>query len=155
VISTLAAVRLTRRLVSIAIFRGLHLEYVRARNLYGDANDAAATVAGFLGWAIAQFDVEAIAFEDVAGESRARVPLLAKTVIDRAASAGLPCLAVHRREVFDSFGHPPLHTRSEVQSAAIQIWPALAMKGNKPLNLEAAALGLYVQVDKLLNAALQ
>jgi len=149
--STLAAVRVTRKAASVAIFNRMHLEYARLRHLPTQAAKARETLHAFLGWATAQFNVEMIAVEKPDRTDAARVEELMRTVEEHASGAAIPIWHAGKMQVIESYAEPAPKTRTELREIAARIWPMLATKDSNPLDLEAAALGLYVQVEKLLS----
>lgn len=150
-----AAVRLTRKAVSIAIFNQTHLEYVHVRHLPTSGAKAYETLQSFLAWASAQFKLELIAMERLERSDQRRIEDMIGIVEAHATKAAVPVWRTSKLQVIGSYAEPAPGTRTELREIAARIWPVLGMRGNHPLNLEAAALGLYVQVERLLSTPFQ
>jgi hypothetical protein len=54
--------------------------------------------------------------------------------------------------VFESFAVEPLKTRKELREVITTFWPQLGTRDFDPSILDAAAVGLYAQVESLLSA---
>ena len=148
---TLVAVRLTRKAASVAIFNRTHLEYARLRHLPTSTAKARQALQAFLSWATAQFNVEMFAVEKSDRIDAARVQELTRAVEEHASRAAIPVWHAGKMQVIESYAEPAPKTRTELRTIAAGIWPMLATRDNNPLDLEAAALGLYVQVERLLS----
>lgn len=151
----LAAVRLTRKAVSIAIFNQTHLEYSRLRHLPTPTGKACETLLAFLAWIISQFAVGMIAVEQAERSDQKRLRDLLAALEEHASAATVPVWHASKLQVIASYAEPAPRTRIEMREIAGRIWPMLAIKGSHPLDLEAAALGLYVQVERLLTTTVQ
>lgn len=145
----LAAIRIDRRAVAIAVMIGLHLDYTQTRQLSGDIGRAETTLVGFLNWMLATFEIESAAIEIVPGDSAMHRALLARSAIEALRSASIPIWEISKEELLASYGQPPLQSRKELRETIARIWPILNTRGNSPWALDAVALGLYVQVERL------
>jgi hypothetical protein len=153
--SRLAAVRLTRKAVSIAIFNQTHLEYAHVRHLPTATAKACETLQSFLTWMSAQFELELIAVEQAERPDQRRIQELILTLEEHASEAAVPVWRASKLQVIGSYAEPAPGTRIELREIAARIWPMLSSKDNHPLDLESAALGLYVQVERLLSTPSQ
>jgi hypothetical protein len=56
-----------------------------------------------------------------------------------------------KKDLFLAFSHPPLRSRTELRQVMSTIWPVLDHDSGRPFTQDAAALGLYVQTERLFN----
>ncbi len=145
----LGSIRITRRVVSIAVFDGTHLEYVKARHLASDYEQAEQTVLGFLDWVISNFNMTTIAMEDENIDEAHRTYRLIKAVTDKLREDGVSIWKVLNGELFMAFGHPPLESRFQMRQVAVQLWPTLDSAEEPDITLDVVALGFHVQVERL------
>jgi hypothetical protein len=62
----------------------------------------------------------------------------------------LPVWEVSRRELLDAYGHPALRSRTELRQVVTSItWQMQAQAGSDSQILDAAALGLMVQIERI------
>ena len=61
----------------------------------------------------------------------------------------LPIWQIPKTELFEACGHPALKSRKEVREVITAIWPVLAGTNGQTFIQDAAALGLYVQTERL------
>ena len=54
------------------------------------------------------------------------------------------------KTLLETYSFPPLSSRSQIRKIAAQIWPGLALM-NKAEILDAAALALHIQTERLLS----
>ena len=145
------SVRLRRRAMAISVFRNAQLEFSNLLHLPASLTQARSTTHGYLSWAVAHFHPELLVLESVSGPGKKRVSILARTVTSAADTLGLPSRCFLKSEVIRSFALPEPTTRRQLRAVAANIWPALAAKDHDPMEMEAAALGLYAQCLTILN----
>ena len=63
---------------------------------------------------------------------------------------GIPIWEISKRELLEGYGEPPLKSRRELRQVITGIWPVIAGSHGKLLVQDAAALGLYVHVERKL-----
>jgi hypothetical protein len=144
----LMAVRVERRAVSAAVFRGDHLEYTDARQLSSAREKALASAVGFVNWMLARFPVESVALESIPnGEFQRR--LLHDAICAALRQQMLPMWEIAKSVLLEGYSVPPLKSRAELRETATNIWPILAGTRAKVFVQDAAALGLYVQTERL------
>lgn len=144
-----AAIRMERRAVAVAIFIGVRLDYTQVRQLVADAAKAETSVIGFLNWILATFRIQSAAVESIDSEDQIHRAELARVAVEVLRQASVPIWEVSKAEVLASFGHPPLRNRKELREAVAFIWPILNSRDTSPWALDAAAVGLYVQTERL------
>ncbi len=147
--SLLAAIRVDRRAVAIALFNGAQLDYTQTRQLPGGIGKAETSLTAFLNWVLATFAVEGAAIETVSGAENIQRARLARVAIEAIRNASVPIWEIPKDELLSSFGHPGLQSRKGLREIISRIWPILNTRGNTHWILDAVALGLYVQVERL------
>jgi hypothetical protein len=143
----LAAIRVDRRAVGVAVFDGDHLVYAQARQLSASPGKAISSAVGFIERIMRQFDVKSVVIEAIPnGHERHRKALqqaiLGALVEDRIHAGEVPKTAL-----FEAFAHPPVTSRKELKEIASRIWPILDEQSGGPWTHDAALLGLYVQIE--------
>jgi len=147
----LLAFRVERRSVALCQFRGLALEYCTKRELPTGEKEAERSVLDFVRRACERFSPARIAVEseDRLSDRRATfVRLLSQVATDH----GVPLWRISQETLFGAFGEPPLRSRAELRRIAGGLWPQLVDRRFSKGTLDAAALGLNVQVDAQLRA---
>jgi hypothetical protein len=145
----LVALRVERRSVAAAIFRGHRLEYTQIRQLSSAKDRAFVSAVGFINWIADSFELDSAALESVeVGDASHRCALhnvIERTLRDQV----LPIWMVSKQELLAAYGHPPLKRRKELRAVTTGVWPVLAGTNGKSFIQDAAALGLYVQTERL------
>lgn len=147
--SKLAAFRIERRRISVAVFEDVRLDYTGGRELASRYPKAAETVGRYVELIRQNFQIQGAAFEkddsDV-NNSRGRFTI---QTIGQLRKAGVSIFEIEPQDVLASFAHPGLKFRTELPQVITSIWPILADSDTHSSCLEAAALGLYTQVERL------
>ena len=147
----LAAIRIERRAIAVAIFDGYRLEYPPiARQLSSDPNKALGSAAMFIDHIRNKCAFTNAAIE-VLPEGEAQRAQLAKIVTDVLAQLQVAIWRLAKAEVLAAFGHPPLRFRNQVREVISAMWPEVNGGFGSPLIRDALALGLYCQVEHLLS----
>lgn len=150
--SNLASFKIERRRVSVAVFEDERLDYTASRHLpsvYAKALDSASR---YVDWVTRAFHVEGAALEKSQSDSKTWKNKITKEIIRQLRDAGVPIFEVRKDALLGSFAHPPLRHRTQLREVVSSMWPILATKDNNASLLDAAALGLYVQVEKIFRA---
>jgi len=147
--SKLIAIRIRRRSVAAAVFLGRQLEYIEMLHLCNEPEIVTDSVRRFLAKIIESFRPADAAL----GASRApqgeRVKALTRMTEEILSTAGIPVWKVDDKSLLESFAMPRLRNKQQLRPIVQSFWPHL---GNRQLAAyEAAALGLHVQVDRLLS----
>lgn len=148
----LAAIKVSRRTVAIAIFKGQTLHYAEIRHLSSRPDLALASAVSYLIWTISQFHIQAAALEQAVTSEEARSAEILGALAVELQRQTLPYRLVSKQTVFDSFAITPLTTRKELREVVTSFWPQLGTRDFDPSILDAASVGLYAQVESLLSA---
>lgn len=143
------AVRVDRRTVAAAVFRGSHLEYTDSRQLSSDRERAIESSVGFVNWMLNRFQVESAALETVPDSLDVRRQHLHGALCAALRDRMLPIWDVPKVSLLEGCGHPALKTRSELREIATAIWPVVEGTRAKVFIQDAAILGLHVQTERL------
>jgi len=142
----LLALKIERRTVSAAGFCGTRLEFTDSRELSSVASKAIASSSGFLDWVCQVFDSDSVALEpEITGEIRRAA--LHKAIVAIIRERGFSIRETPKAELIASFAVPAPRTRRELREIVCSIWPIL--DPDRFGILDAAALGLYVQTERL------
>lgn len=152
-LNSIAAVCITRRVVALAVFSGTHLEYVRSRQLSSSYQQAERTVAASLNWVVSQFDISLLCVVDSLADVRAS--RLEAFAAETARALGIPVWRVKTASLLEAFSVPPLSSKQQLRAVAGEIWPVISGSVLNRQVRDAAAAGLYVQVERMLTAFLQ
>lgn len=146
-----AAIRIERRAVAVAIFNGYRLEYPPiARQLSSDPNKALGSAAMFIDHIRDKCPFTNAALE-ILPDSDAQRSQLAKIVASVLTQWQVAIWRFAKPEVLAAFGHPPLRFRNQVREVISAMWPEVNGSFGSPLINDALALGLYCQVEHLLS----
>jgi hypothetical protein len=145
----MAAIKVERRSIAVAIFIGRGLDYTQTRELASDFNKAQASAIGFINWVIATFRIQSAAIEIVPAGNAMRRSMLTDTIIEVFRDGGISLWDVRKHDLFQAFGVPALKSRRDLREVITSIWPILPTRNGKVPALDAVALGLYVQTERL------
>jgi hypothetical protein len=147
--ATLLAVRVERRSVAAAIFQGGQLEYTQVRQLSSSKEKALSSAVGFINWIGSCFDLESAVLEAIELGEEFQRRALHEAVQQALRDQALPIWTIPKHDLFAAYGSPALKSRKELREVISTIWPVLAGANGKAFIHDAAALGLYVQTERL------
>lgn len=142
----LAALKIERRSVALAVFQGDHLDYTQIRQLSSSHEKAEASAAEFINWMCGTFEIESAALEWMSPESDIQRATLTRSIIVELRNSAVSIWEISKPLMLSAYGFPPARSRREMREVAHSIWPIL---GENTGALDAAALGLYVQTERL------
>ena len=148
---SLAAIRIERRAIGLAVFSGDHLRYADARQLSSFPAKAAETTVGFINKFWQRFRFESAAVEIATRDHHMKRQDLHERVRKTLRTLAIPIAEAEEKELLAAFGHPPLRFRQDMRAVIEQIYPVLNEGFGAPWTCDAAALGLYVQTERLFN----
>lgn len=147
--SKLIALKIRRRVITAAVLSNRTLEHIEALQLCNEPKAVTDAVARFLASLLEKFHPDSA----VIGMSRGRVGQRVMTLTETAEAmlrvAGIPFWRIEDRAVLDSYAVPRLKGRSYLRPIVRSFWPHLAER--QLTGYEAAALGLHVQVERVLS----
>lgn len=142
----LLALKVERRTVAAACFYGTRLEFTESRELSSDPAKAVSSAIGFLNWICQVFDSDSAALE-TEQDSEIRRAALHHAIVASLRQQSFSIRETPKFEILRTFGVPAPRTRREMREVIGSIWPIL--DSGRPAVLDAAALGLYVQTERL------
>jgi hypothetical protein len=145
----LAAIRVDRRAVGIAIFDSDHLTYAQARQLSAVPGKAISSALGFIERIMRQFDVKAAVVEAIPNGHERHRKALQQAIVAALAEDGIHPGEVSKAVLFETFAQPPVSSRKQLQEIACRIWPILDEQSGGPWTHDAAMLGLHVQIENV------
>jgi hypothetical protein len=144
----LISIRVERRAVAGAIFRGDHLEYADSKQLSSAHDRAIASAVGFVNWLLDRFPVESAVLEAVPNGYEFQRRTLHEGICQTLREHFLPLWEIPKPELLQGCGYPALRYRRELRSVATSIWPVLEGKHAKLFIQDAAILGLHAQTER-------
>lgn len=100
-------------------------------------------------WITRTFQIESAAIETLRSDPGTWKSKLTVEIIGQLRAIGIPVFEAEKAALLASFAHPPLRYRTELRRIVESIWPILSTKDKTVGCIDAAALGLHVQVEKL------
>ncbi|MBA2679389.1 MAG: hypothetical protein H0U76_13445, partial [Ktedonobacteraceae bacterium] len=146
--TTLIAIKTSRRGCTVAVFVGRDLEFVEHRVLAADVEKAKETVTAFLAWTLATFPTTSVALESFAENIEIRASVLGKCALLSLRNSLLSVREVRSSELFEAYSLPPLRSRAQLRLVCSSFWPQIATRKLSPFALDVAALGFYAQVEQ-------
>jgi hypothetical protein len=150
--SKLAAFKIFRRSVTVAVFRERNLDFVDIQHLSNVPQVALETLDRFAGWIVENFHPKAAALAAEENEDRPRTQMLAEATERKLLERGIPIWKVSDTELLENYAIPRLTQKHELRSIARSMWPYVATQHQAAL--DAALVGLYIQVERLLSQSL-
>jgi hypothetical protein len=145
----LAAFSIERRAVCFTLFRQIRLEDVLLRQLPPDEIKAASLITGFLNQVLERDEIGYFAFATPPDRASNRHRQLYAAGLAEVRTKGIPYIEVPESDLLSTYGHPPLKRREQLRKVGRTIWPALNSKPASRAAVDAAVLGLHVQVERL------
>jgi hypothetical protein len=148
--TSFVAVRIERRRVAVAVFVGTRLDFHDIRHLRAEPDKANASAISLLTWVVGEFGISSAAVERLDSGDEIRRAGLYRAVLTTLREDLIPVWEISRAELFDGYSYPPLSNRAILREAAHNIlWPSFNNPEPSPQEIDAAALGLYVQTERL------
>jgi hypothetical protein len=149
----LAAIRIDRRVVAVAILNGDHLQHTDVRQLASSPEKALDSAVSFITRQVLdRFDFESAALEIIPNGHEVQRSILNQATLRALGAKAIGILETSKVDLFQAFGNPPLHSRKELRGIMSRIYPVLDQEPGGPWIHDAAALGLYVQTERLFNS---
>jgi hypothetical protein len=147
----LVAFRAERRTIAVAVFTGTHLEGRRVRQLSSNPRRAESSAVGFVRAVLAEADCTSAAIETAPAQEDILRSSLHRAIVAEVRTAGISLWEISKNTLLSAFSHPRLKSRRELRDAVLSIWPLPDLKQSETCALDAFALGLFVQTERLFN----
>lgn len=148
----LAAIRIERRAVAIAILQDEHLAAPpQVRQLSSNSDKALGSAASFISRILEKYPLGTAALETIPCEAEVLRGDLMEIISHVLVEQSIGIWEVPKLDVLASFGHPHPRFRKQVRQVISAIWPGVNGSFGAPLIRDALALGLYCQVERLFN----
>jgi hypothetical protein len=145
----LIALHIERRAVAAAILDGERLIYTQRLELSSNRERVVGSAVGFLSRLIQQFEPESAAVGRIPDDKFIQRATLSQALLVALREATLPVWEVDKHALLEAYGAPQLRSRRQLREVICAIWPSLAGANGKHFIQDAAALGLYVQTERL------
>jgi len=152
--SKLAAFKIERRRISAAVFVDERLDFTDSRQLPSTYVKALESASRYVDWIRRTLRIEDAVVEKSRSDPGTWKSKFTVQIIRQLRTIGVPVFEVEKDTLLFSFAHPPLRYRTELRRVVAAIWPILVSKDKNIGCIDAAALGLYVQVEKMFSASL-
>jgi len=151
-IRRLAAIRIERRAIAVAILEGEHLAAPpQVRQLSCNSDKALGSAASFISRVLEKYPLGRAALETIPHETEVLrgdlMGIISRVLIEQ----DVGVWEVAKPDVLASFGHPSPRFRNQVRQSISEIWPGVNGSFGSPLIKDALALGLYCHVEYLFN----
>jgi len=154
--SRLCAIRIERRAIAVAILDGDRLQHVDVRQLSSSSEKAVASASSFITRrVIDKVQFPSAALEVIPNGHEMQRTLLHDAVIRALRPKAIGILEIPKSRLLQAFAYPPLSSRKELRGVVSDIFPVLDQEPGGPWTHDAAALGLYVQTERLFNTISQ
>ena len=145
-----AAFRICPKEMGYAVFRGQKLIFWQSHSYLCPASQIERRVIGDIVRCIVRFNIRSAVLDILSkNDESAQLKSVAKEAIRNQA---IPIFEIPEQELLSSFGHPPLKTRQELRKAVLSIFPQFESSRFMNSCLDAAALGLYFETNRILSA---
>lgn len=151
-IRRLAAIRIERRAVAVAILEGQHLAAPpQVRQLSSSSDKALGSAASFISRVLQKYPLGTAALETIPRGAKVLRGDLMEIISHVLVEQSIGIWEVPKLDVLASFGHPHPRFRNQVRQVISTIWPGVNGSFGAPLVKDALALGLYCQIEYLFN----
>jgi len=123
-----------------------------ARQLSSVPDKALGNAVSFVTRFLERFRSESAALEMIPNGREVQRMLLHRAVLGVLSRQAIGIIEVSKPDLLAAFGHPALRFRSDLRKIVSDIYPVLDQEPRGPWTYDAAALGLYVQTERLFNA---
>jgi len=145
------AVRVERRAVAVAVFAGTHLEGRRVLQLSSKAERAETSAAYFIRSVLREADCKLTGIEPAPAQDEILRAIVHRTVVAQIRNANLSLWEISTKTLFSALSHPPCQSRQQLRDIMLAIWRFPNLKETQLCALDAMALGLFVQTERLFN----
>lgn len=147
--SRLLAIKLTGRTAAAAVYIGRELHYAEVRQLASGLAQAKDSLVAFSSSLIEHFRVDSTVSEENTADTRAKA--LTASMLDLLREKAIPHWALDKSELFAAYGEATLKSTRELREIVRNYWPHIIDERDDQTCLDAAALGLYLQTERMLS----
>lgn len=148
---TVAAVQIERRKACLALFAGFNIDSIYTRELSSNSEQASKSLAGFVRKALSDSGVDYVALELNPVRCDAQVGALSRSLIAALREDAIAITTVPTESLFHTFAQPSLDRRQQLRLACEKVFPAISLPRPGVIALDAAAVGLHVQIERHLS----
>lgn len=147
--ANLLAIKVERRKVAAVFFRGLEVEHTEVRHLPANTQEAVVRATAFISWVIASSEPSMMAMVRLVApeDPYTQREIISAEIVQVLRQAGVPIWDVEKAELLKYYGSPLLVSSRQLREVGRRIWPTITGINSSAL-LEAAAVGLFVQVKR-------
>ncbi len=147
----LGAFGISRREIAVAIFTGQQLDFWEIRSLPNDAEEAKTSASAFARWVIERLGIDGAAILNGRLGST-RKEHLRTAICTALRERGIPILEANQEQLFAACSNPPVKRPCELREIVCSLFPQLSDQREVLPLLDAAALGLHVETQRLLTS---
>jgi hypothetical protein len=147
--SRLLAIKMTGRSATAAVYFGRELHYTEVRQLASDLVQAKDSVVAFSSSLIEHFHLDSAVTQSSIADTRAKA--LTAAMLDLFRDKAIPYWTIEMTELFGAYGEMSLTSTHGLRKVVKGYWPHIIDEQDDDTCLDAAALGLYVQTDRMLS----
>jgi hypothetical protein len=144
----LLAIRVERRSLAVAVFKGEHLEYTDCKQFSSDKGKALNSALSFINWIVDAYLPDFASMETINRDEEIQRKTLDEAIERTLHERVLPIWRVAKPQILSSFGYPPLRFRKQLREVISGIWPVLNGTRGYELICDAVALGLHVDLER-------
>jgi hypothetical protein len=150
-ILTVAAIQIERRKACLALFAGFNIEFIYTRELSSKSEQASKSLVGFVRKVLSDSGVDYVALELNPVRCDAQVGVLSRGLIAALREDVIAISTVPTESLLYTFAQPRLERRQQLRLACERIFPAISLPKPGAIALDAAAVGLHVQIERHLS----
>jgi hypothetical protein len=152
---TLAALGMERRTVSLALFTKAHMEDVIVHHIPAEMEKALNAFSGFLSRTLEFHTIEYMALARLPPATSSRLQRMHEICLEILHRHGIPYIQIPASDLFACYAHPPIAHKDHLRKVGRAIWPMLNAQRSPRSSIDAALLGLHVQVQRMLNRCVE
>src|SRR5436853_5247632 len=114
-----AAFVVGRRSIAAAVFSGQKLDFWEVRSFHAKEEQAISSVTGFINYIIERCGIEAAGLEETPKNIETRTTGLTRLCQRLIHERGIPVLTTTEENLFQSYAHPPTHSRAVLRGIAL------------------------------------
>lgn len=145
-----AGIAASRRHIAISVFYGHQLHHVIQRHVSSEVGQAERTVIELTRRAIEKFHLTSIAMREPTYPD-GRTAYLYSILKSLFRQSAVSIRMVDDQTLFTAFAVPQLQNKHQLRETVLRIWPGLAEQKLGLLALDATAVGVFAQLQRLLN----